>query len=70
MIKEWYYEAFINGKKYRVDCVESDGYGGSRVRTERLILIDEGKDENTFKISKKNNQGDEVEKRTEDATTK
>lgn len=68
MIKEWYYETFINGKKYRVNCVESDGYGGSRVRTNTLTRVEEEDDEEAVKVFKKPNKGEEVEKRSETTT--
>ena len=68
MIKEWYYETFINGKKYRVNCVESDGYGGSRMRTQTLELIEEESNEETLEAFKKLYKGEEVEKRTKTKT--
>ena len=69
MIKEWYYETFINGKRYRVDCVESSGYGGSRIRTQKLVCIDEDNNEKTLKVFKKSSDGEEVEKRRKNTNT-
>lgn len=57
MIKEWFYEVMINKKRYRVNCVESSGYGGSRMRTQSLTPIDEVCDEETTKISRSAKKG-------------
>ncbi len=65
MIKEWFYEAVIDGKKYRVNCVESNGYGGSRMRTQTLTLIEEASNEKTLRVLKKPKEEEDVEERTE-----
>ena len=69
MIKEWYYETFINGKKYRVNCVESDGYGGSRMRSQSLTLINEESNEEILESLEETNKGEEVEERTKAAAS-
>ena len=40
MIKEWTVEKVINGKRYKIHFIESDYYGGSKMLTSRMELID------------------------------
>ena len=61
MIKEWFYEAVINGKKYRVNYTEYNGYGGSRMRTQSMTPIKEACDEKTIKAVKNSDKGDVIE---------
>ena len=62
MIKEWFYEATVNGKKYRINCTEYDGYGGSRIRTQSMTPLDEESDEETIKaVERPAKKGENVE---------
>lgn len=69
MIKEWFYEAVINGKKYRVDCIESDGYGGSRMRTQTMTPIEEVSNEKTTKVSETLEKGEDIEESRKNSTS-
>jgi len=40
LIREWYTDVIIKGKKYRVYHVECSGYGGSTHRTSRMVLVE------------------------------
>jgi hypothetical protein len=40
LIREWYTDVIIKGKKYRVYHEEWSGYGGSTHRTSRMVLIE------------------------------
>ena len=66
MIKEWFYEVMINKKRYRVNCTESSGYGGSRMRTQSLTPIDEVCDEKTTEVSRSTDRGERVEENRKD----
>ena len=47
MIKEWYTEKIICGKKYRIYHEEWRGYGDSVRRSSRMELIENESHENT-----------------------
>lgn len=56
MIKEWYTEAVIGGKKYRIYHEEWSGYGGSTRRSSRMELIENESQKDTKVTISKNKE--------------
>ena len=54
-------EKIINGKRYRMHFYETDHYGGSRVRSQWMELIDEISEDKVDEVDE-SNQGEDFEK--------
>ena len=63
MIKEWVTEKIINGKRYRMHFCESDHYGGARVKSSWMELIDDKISNDKVGKVDEINQGEDFEER-------